>query len=128
MNTINNQRSLLDTATILEHSNKRQQASQLLLLAIVDEQPRNISEVRRLLHSGLNELKKTAQRDFYFDLGWLESPDTILEDFASLNWVEKHHSTLAYQSTKIGRAELIYQWQNLESYLGMSLTRFQEIC
>lgn len=120
--------TLLKTATILEHAEKRQQASQLVLLAIVDKESSSIGEVRHSLQSCLAILKETAQKDFYFDLGWLETPNTVLDCFVSLNMVETHHSTLAYQSTKIGRTELVDQWQMLESYLGMSLRRFQEFC
>jgi hypothetical protein len=72
-------------------------------------------------------LKESAQKYFYFDLGWLETRNTILDDFSSLNWVEKHRSISTYQSTKIGRAELIDQWQGLQSYLGIALERFQEL-
>jgi len=117
----------LNTATILEHAKRRQEASQLLLLAIVDKQPSSVAEVRNSLQSCLSVLKESAQKDFYFDLGWLETPNTILGDFSSLNWVEKHHSIPTYQSTKIGRAELIDQWQRLESYLGIALEQFQEL-
>ena len=128
MSTNNFSETLLNMATILEHTEKRQQASQLMLLAIVDKQSRSIGEVRHSLQSCLNVLKETAQKDFYFDLGWLETPNTVLDDFASLNLVEACHSILAYQSTKIGRTELVDRWQKLESYLGMSLERFQEFC
>lgn len=120
--------SSLDTTTILQHAEKRQQASQLLLLAIIDKRIRGITDVRQVLRSCLDELKKTAQGDYYFDLGWLETTNTILEDFTSLNWADKHHSVLTYQSTKIGKAALVEQWQSLESYLGMSLERFQQMC
>ena len=119
------QAASLNTATILEHAKRRQEASQLLLLAIVDKQPSSIAEVRNSLPSCLSVLRQSAQKDFYFDLGWLETPNTILDDFSSLNWVEKHRSIPTYQSTKIGRAELIEQWQRLESYLGIALERFQ---
>lgn len=127
MNAKSYHTSSLNTATILERAEKRQEASQLLLLAIVDRQPRSIAEVRNSLQSCLSVLKKTAQRDFYFDLGWLETPTTILDDFSCLNWVEKHHSIATYQSTKIGRAELVDQWQRLESYLGVPLEQFQKL-
>lgn len=120
--------TLLNTATLLEHANQRQQASQLLLLAIVDKQPRSIVEVRHALQTCVNELKKVAKMEFYFDLGWLETPNTILDDFASLNWVEAHHSVPTYRSTRIGRAELLNQWKGLQPYLGMSLDAFQEMC
>lgn len=120
--------SPLNTATILQNAGKRQQASQLLLLAIIDKRPMNITDVRHVLKSCLLELKKKAKEDYYFDLGWLENPATILEEFASLNWADQHYSVLTYQSTKIGRAALIEQWQSLESYFGMSLEQFQQIC
>ena len=127
MTTKQQTKSVLNTATILQHAEKRQQASQLLLLAIVDKRSMNIADVRQVLRSCLREFRKTAQEDFYFDLGWLETPNTILEDFASLNWVDKHHSILTYQSTKIGKATLMDQWQSLEPYFGMSLERFQQM-
>ena len=117
----------LNTATILEHAKRRQEASQLLLLAIVDKLPSSIADVRNSLPSCLSVLKQSAQKDFYFDLGWLETPNTILDDFSSLSWVEKHHSIPTYQSTKIGTAELIDQWQRLESYLGIALEQFQKL-
>jgi hypothetical protein len=128
MNAKGHHQASLNTAVILERAKRRQEASQLLLLAIVDRQPRSIAEVRNSLPSCLSVLKKSAQKDFYFDLGWLETPNTILNDFSSLNWVEKHHSIPTYQSTKIGRAELVDQWQILESYLGIALKQFQELC
>lgn len=127
MNTKSYHEASLNTATILERAKRRQEASQLLLLAIVDKQPRSITEVRNSLQSCLSVLKESAQKDFYFDLGWLETPNTILNDFSSLNWVEKHRSIPTYQSTKIGRAELMDQWQRLQSYLGIALERFQEL-
>jgi len=119
---------ILNTSIILDRANKRQEASQLLLLAIVDKQARTIDEVRCSLHSCVGHLKNAAQKDFYFDLGWLESLNTILDDFASMSWVEKHHSSVTYQSTKVGRAQLDEQWKSLEGYLGMSLIQFQELC
>ena len=128
MDTNSYHEASLNTAVILERAKRRQEASQLLLLAIVDKQPRSIAEVRNSLQSCLSALKESAQEGFYFDLGWLETPNTILDDFSSLNWVEKHHSIPAYQSTEIGRAELIDQWQRLESYLGIKLEQFQELC
>jgi len=129
MTTKQQRESVLNTATILQHVEKRQQASQLLLLAIVDKRPMNIADVRQVLRSCLGELRKKARKDFYFDLGWLETPNTILEDFVSLNWVDnKHHSTLTYQSTKIGKAALVAQWQSLEPYFGISLEQFQQMC
>lgn len=127
MDTNNLNGASLNTATILEHAKRRQEASQLLLLAIVDKQPSNIAEVRNSLPSCLSVLKQSARKDFYFDLGWLETPNTILDDFSSLHWVEKHHSIPTYQSTRIGRAELIDQWQRLESYLGIALEQFQKL-
>ena len=127
MNTNSNHDASLNTATILEHAKRRQEASQLLLLAIVDKQPRSITEVRNSLQSCLSVLKESAQKDFYFDLGWLETPNTILDDFSSLNWIEKHRSIPTYQSTRIGRAELIEQWRRLQSYLGITLEKFQEL-
>jgi hypothetical protein len=119
---------VLNTLSVLEHANKRQEASQLLLLAIVDKQSRTIDEVRCSLNLCVAHLKNAAQKDFYFDLGWLESLNTILDDFTSLSWVEKYHSSVTYQSTKIGRAQLAEQWKSLEVYLGMSLVQFQELC
>ena len=127
MNTNGYHEASLSTTTILEHAKTRQEASQLLLLAIVDKQPRSMTEVRNSLQSCLSILKESARKDFYFDLGWLDTTNTILDDFSSLNWVEKHHSIPMYQSTKIGRAELIDQWQRLQPYLGISLEQFQEL-
>jgi hypothetical protein len=115
----------LKTVTILEHAAARQEASQLLLLAIVDKEPCSVAQVRNSLPSCLRVIGHCARKDFYFDLGWLETPTTILDDFSSLNWVEKHHSILTYQSTEIGRAELVDRWRRLESYLGMALDQFQ---
>jgi hypothetical protein len=120
--------SPLNAATVLQNAGKRQQASQLLLLAIIDKRPMSITDVRQTLRSCLAELKKTAKKDYYFDLGWLETSNTILDDFTSLNWADKHYSVLTYQSTKIGKAALIEQWQGLESYFGMSLEQFQKLC
>ena len=128
MTTKQKEESMLNTATILQHAEKRQQASQLLLLAIIDKRPVSITDIRQVLRSCLGELKKAAREDYYFDLGWLETPITILEDFTSLNWANKHRSVLTYQSTKIGRAALAEQWQSLESYFGMSLEQFQKLC
>jgi hypothetical protein len=121
-------KSPLNTEIILQKAGTRQQASQLLLLAIIDKRPMNITDIRQELKSCLLELKKNAKEGYYFDLGWLETPNTILEDFTSLNWADKHYSVLTYQSTKIGRAALIEQWKTLESYFGMSLEQFQQIC
>lgn len=128
MNQDSSHETSLNTATILDHAKKRQEASQLLLLAIVDKNPRSISDIRNSIQPRLKLLRQSAREDFYFDLGWLETTNTILEDFVSLNWVEKHHSTLTYQSTKIGKAALIEQWQRLQPYFGTSLESFQEVC
>ena len=125
MNAKNHHQASLNTEVILARAERRQQASQLLLLAIVDGQPRSIGEVRDSLKSCLRVLAEKAQKDFYFDLGWLETPSTILADFSSLNWVAKHHSIATYQSTKIGRAQLVDEWRRLESYLGLPLEQFQ---
>jgi hypothetical protein len=112
----------------MDRAKSRQQASQLLLLAIVDKKAQTIDEVRDCLRSNLARLKTSANKDFYFDLGWLENLDTVLNEFASLNWVQKHHSLLKYQSTKIGRAQIVEQWKHFEEYLGMPLSEFQKLC
>ena len=122
-----NGKDLLSTTTIMERANMRQEASQLLLLAIVDKKAQTLNEVRECLRSNLSRVR-TANKDFYFDLGWLENLNTILDEFASLNWVEKHHSVLKYQSTRIGRAQVIEQWERFRDYLGMPLDKFQEFC
>lgn len=128
MKSRNNEVAILDTETVLEHAEKRLDASQFLLLAIVDKEARTTEEIRISLDSCLLQLKKTARNDFYFDLGWLENLNTILDNFISLNWVEKHHSATTYGSTKIGSAQLDEKWRLLQSYLGMSLSEFQDIC
>jgi hypothetical protein len=120
--------STLNTSAVLEGIKKRQHASQLILLAIVDTSPSNIREVHSHLLACLANLKGSAEKDFYFDLGWLDTPESILDDFSSLNWVTIHHSVTSYQSTTIGKAALIEKWEELQTYLGISLSDFQKLC
>ena len=111
MNTNNYHEASLNTTTLLEHAKMRQEASQLLLLAIVDKQSRSITEIRNSLQACLSGLKESTQKDFYFDLGWLETPNTILDDFSSLNW------------TNYLRDEFSLHHTGLESYSLFQLRR-----
>jgi hypothetical protein len=99
-------KDIIDTTTILDHVSKRQKASQMLLLAIVDKKSRTAQEVSNILVSCISELKKKARSDFYFDLGWLETSESVLDNLTSLNWVAKHRSVITYNSTEIGKAQL----------------------
>ena len=120
--------SILKTSDVLEGVRKRQHASQLILLAIVDTSPSSIIEVRSRLLACLANLKKSAEKDFYFDLGWLDTPESTLDDYSSLNWVKIHRSMISYQSTTIGKSSLMEKWEELRSYLGISLSDFQKLC
>lgn len=126
--TVKNDITTFNTVSVIENAIKRQKASQMILLAIVAIRPHTMEELQISLQSCIPEIKKVAQKTFYFDLGWLENLNTTLDEFEKLNLIREHHSEVTYESTDIGKARLIEEWNNLRDYLNSSLEEFQEHC
>lgn len=111
------------SSDMLRSEEDRVRLSRLLLVALVENGPLTVDQVKSQLKHCLI-LARNFGSTFLFDLGWGEDPATALEALWQLNWVNAD-SLNYYRATPVGVDHLKSQIQNIEGALKVSLDKIR---
>ncbi len=125
---------IFEKTDFLEKGLKRLWTSEFLLIALAKGRMWDIEEVRKRLVKWLEVTNKTSN-EFFFDLGYGKSLESVLHDLYGIFWLDRtdphggpeDRIEAKYQANVLGLKFLETYKKKVEKYLGVSLEELELI-